>query len=691
MPPTGAYLEGVGTLSCVHWPEGTASATKDVADGPYGAQGCPVSETLIQQLRTSAARALGFCRAGVSTILRLSLSSPPEADPGFYQAVRVLMDFRRICRKQPQLHLMWDVFLQGFTGNLLQGPFSKLVEIFSELGWHRVQKFAFMDRDGQMHDLLKLPANLLRRVVLRDWLTMVAGKHQHRRSMQGLDTIDWDLCQLDKSRMSPLDQARIGAVQSGAFWTPHVHSKFDNTKSQVCRHCGVKDDVQHRLCECPRFEQHRHDVRWVLDLWSVLPPCTTHHLLAPQCEFQKQLRQELVALPSGFVFEQVPLDLTRRQFLFSDGSCFQHAAPGLCLASWAVVHANSNKALCAGQLSGELQTVPRAEITAVLCAVQWTQQMGCSTTLWCDAKHVVEGTVAVQAGEPIAPNGDNEDLWLQLRDALQLISEDDFYIRHVPSHMDSQLCEGPYEEWLAAHNHHADTAAVQANMNRSQRVMELHYRACRRFSHFSAILRALRMLFFRIAEDGPQTARLELHEDTEVSPPTMGVWEDETVTECLPLTWRQALSQVDFDVPREFVWDVWQVLRDWDAASETTFQVSWIELAFMFSSAGLKFPATCPSTGRWVPAGSVVFRPPCLTLAVQLRMVKRVLLACIRHLGIQSCLVGSIDLSGLGVTRPFDGLMLKVGAEVVGNARRRLRSFCLHRPIRVAADLARPL
>ena len=194
----------------------------------------------------------------------------------------------------------------------------------------------------------------------------------------------------------------------------------------------------------------------------------------------------------------------------------------------------------------------------VICAIQWTRKMGCSTTLWCDAKHVVEGTVAVQAGEPIAPNVDNEDLWLQLRDSLQLVSEDDFRIRHVPSHMDRQLCEGPYEEWLAEHNHHADTAAVQANVNRSQRVVELHRKACRRFDHFSAVLRALRALLLRIAEDGPQTARLELHEDTEVPPPIMGVGEDGAITECLPLTLRQDLSRAVFDVPQEFIWDVWK-------------------------------------------------------------------------------------------------------------------------------------
>ena len=134
-----------------------------------------------------------------------------------------------------------------------------------------------------------------------------------------------------------------------------------------------------------------------------------------------------------------------------------------------------------------------------------------------------------------------------------------------------------------------------------------------------------------------------------------------------------------------------KILGDWDASFEATYQISWIELAFMMSGAGLVFPATSPSTGRWVPTSSVVFRSPCLTLAVQLRMVKRVLLTCIRNLGILSCIVGSIDLSGLGVARPFDGLMLKVDAEVVGDARRRLRSFCLHRPIKAAADLARPL
>ena len=119
----------------------------------HGANGCPISNAIMNGLRTSAARALGFYRAAVSTILRLSISASPEADPGFYQACEFCWISAGRAPSNPT------------CGVLHQGPFSKLLEIFSSLGWHATTKLEISDQERVPHDLLRMPANLLRRVI----------------------------------------------------------------------------------------------------------------------------------------------------------------------------------------------------------------------------------------------------------------------------------------------------------------------------------------------------------------------------------------------------------------------------------------------------------------------------------------------------------------------------------------------
>ena len=89
----------------------------------------------IVSLRTRAARALGFGLAGANSAIRLGLlSGDMTSDPGYFQVVRVLTDFRRFLRKSPALLGHWVTFMRNFDGRWLSGPFSKLLEIFDQLG-----------------------------------------------------------------------------------------------------------------------------------------------------------------------------------------------------------------------------------------------------------------------------------------------------------------------------------------------------------------------------------------------------------------------------------------------------------------------------------------------------------------------------------------------------------------------------
>ena len=129
----------------------------------HGIAACPVSDTLLQSLRTKAVRALKAAPAGASPALRLSLSQPMTADPGFYQCWNCLTTARRLCLKQPRLVHLWADFMLRFDGRLFHGPFSKLLVVLGSIGWRICTPPTFVDEEGLSHNLLHLPLLLFGR------------------------------------------------------------------------------------------------------------------------------------------------------------------------------------------------------------------------------------------------------------------------------------------------------------------------------------------------------------------------------------------------------------------------------------------------------------------------------------------------------------------------------------------------
>ena len=69
----------------------------------YGMAIAQVTDEEVAQLRTTATKALQAHRAGSNPMLRLSLSSNMQADPGFYRTWNILQDIRRLCRSRRRL------------------------------------------------------------------------------------------------------------------------------------------------------------------------------------------------------------------------------------------------------------------------------------------------------------------------------------------------------------------------------------------------------------------------------------------------------------------------------------------------------------------------------------------------------------------------------------------------------------
>ncbi|CAE7294281.1 unnamed protein product [Symbiodinium sp. CCMP2592] len=465
----------------------------------HGISICPLSEAQVHSLRCSAVKALRVCPAGSSALLRLSIHSDLEADPGFYQLWVVIRDLRRMCAKHASVVDKWTSFMQGFSGRLQHGPFSKLLSVLNRIGWSVAKPPVAMDRHGGSVDLLSLPTLTLRRLLEQAWLDQVATDHRHRKQMLDLTGIDRALLRRSEKGLTPLRLAQLNALRSGAFLFDAAHSKYDVTLTGFCALCQVEDTPEHRVCHCPRFCEARTGVEWVCQMWNDLPVCTTHHLLAPASPFLPEVRQCLLECPDlsgNFASTATGPGI---QHLFTDGSCIYPDLPELALASWGTVNASSGQIIGSGPVPGLAQTIPRAEMWAAICSLKWGLFCRVSVIVWSDSAYVVKGIRAILANTFVLPR-ENFDLWALIADLAAQYEHGTLQAQHVPSHIDVQACDSPLDEWLALWNDKADRLAAHANGNRGLKLAGAHQAAVSFYIEQSAILEALFLVYSRIAD-----------------------------------------------------------------------------------------------------------------------------------------------------------------------------------------------
>ena len=664
------------------------------AKAMHGIAGAPLAEAQLQQLRTAATTAIKLRPAGVSSLLRLSLSSPATADPGFYQLWCCARDLRRMAGKLPNFLSHWRSFAARYDGRQLHGPFTKLVQVFAQIGWSVQTPPVVMDHEGLLHNFLMLPLMLLRRLLEHAWLQYVASRHTHRAAMFDLKGLDPALLQADLSRLSALDNSRLATVRAGAFLFGHQHAHYDLRKDGLCPQCQQPDTVEHRVRFCPRYADLRKPHQWVCDAWPSFPRSLSHHLLPSANPHLPALRGMLQATAdtTGVFFSSGFGD--GWQHVFTDGSCLDFASPDLALAGWGLIHAHGATALACGVVPGLLQSAPRAELCAMKAAARWAIFTRRPCIVWSDALNVVEGVHALQEGRP-RPSAADSDLWAELAALLEQLPQAKFLVHHTPSHLDTGLTDSPFEDWLAAHNGHADTLAGLANHNRPQALQTTHAAALQYHNTTLEALRALRAIFFGIAEQSRHTASQANHaaEDDEEfqAPPTGCSSKLVDLEEVLSLDWRSQLGSCTFEFPKSFAETVCDFLFRQDSLATDAHVISWLELVFILHDHGIDPYPACDVHGHWVAANTLAFSPPAHTVAVRLSLLRRGVRPALRGLGLDSLLTDGINRSDLGVGFVLDGITIGVPTSDVLRARSGLGRFVQGRAAGSKAVLARPI
>eukprot|EP00438_Fugacium_kawagutii_P018766 Skav219032 [mRNA] locus=scaffold511:61762:64845:+ [translate_table: standard] len=336
----------------------------------YGVNGSRMGEEHLDRLRSQAMRALRLDGAGVNGLLRLSLSTTPAAGPGFWRLRRAVLSFVRLLRKELRLLVEWTRFMQHFAGKLLSGPFSQLLVVLGPVAW-RSESPCLIDHDGFSFDLLRADPAVLEKLLGDGWLQHVARIAARRQSVDDLAGLSPQVLCFEVGSLTALDRARLDALQPRTFVSAANHRKYDRAETGLCSVCCVLDTTAHwRIC--PRFQSIRGQIAG----WAIV------------------------------------------QHVFADGSATDSRKPYR-LAAWGAVCATSGEIISAGHVPGLNQSIDRAELLAILSALEWRSLRAVDMRVWIDSQFACNGVLRLQehgeAGDWSHRDVERRTDWVKIR------------------------------------------------------------------------------------------------------------------------------------------------------------------------------------------------------------------------------------------------------------------------------------
>ncbi len=653
----------------------------------------------IGALRTQAVSALGFGHAGANPGLRLALlCGNMQTDPGFFQAIRVLDDFRRFALKNPRVVDLWKRFFASFEGRLWSGPFSKLFEIFEQIGWSIKELPWILDHDFCLWNLLDMPQSLLHSLLEDAWLQRLAFEVSHRRDYAGLVGLSWPASG-HESRLTLQDVASVNSIREGAFYVGSQQGKFDLKKGRLCPFCQQLDTVKHRCADCPALASARTRHNPILSKWDQLPVALTEHLLPSRNPHYIRRKRALLALPDmvSCFSPQVTYAGGWVDF-FTDGSCWDPTCPQLSLAAWSLVSATHGVVASMGPVTGLLQNINRAELTAALSAIIWVNEYQAKCTIWTDSSYVGAGLAGL-IQDPFSGGFDsNEDLWQQIVDLLQCVPQGSLRVQHVNSHRQACDSNDPLDDWLIFWNAVADKNAGIAHFQRSTEFREVQ-RAFRdwhlaseqdidRLRDLHLEVGNLRRTLLQASDFVPDE---ELEEDRVVRPWVL----DTDWLDAVPLGWQRKWQQCaqGFIFPADIIRTLLEILMLERDRAEGIVQFSWLEFAAMIFHLGFQHPLLVSEGGQtcWrSPISCPAAVNGQLTVGARVRFLRTFVCAFDELFHCDVVFVSGLNRTHLGIYPPQKGLSLSVSTAVQLAVDNLILSWTARRPVRTANDLVRP-
>ena len=653
----------------------------------YGAASCPLADSYFHKLRQAANKALRCNQAGANALLRFSLSDNMDADPGFYHVISVVQTFRRVCGRTPKVLDCWRLWMASYDGQVTHGPFGVLLDTLNKIGWSIANPPMICDSHGTELDLLLTPWSWMRHLLEDAWLCYVAST-LHRPSMKHLDGIDVHVTKWNNGNLTALERSLQSSLQSGAFVDAWTHGKYDVTKDTWCKFCSCPLNHEHLLV-CTQYSDLREKFYLHEDL-NLIPRALAMHLLCPRSPWVDDLRSHFANLADTTdTFLTGPMG-TQQQHLFTDGSHKQDGRYETKRAAWGLFNATSQQPVASGWLAGLPQTIARAELTAVISALKWALHWEVRVHIWLDALEIHRGLQRRLNGKETLVDETNADLWYTV-DAL-LRDGACFWIDStwVPSHLQPDRCESPFEEWVALNNGFADSLAVRCNEDRPPELRQLLVFQRKWDARHTGLLESLRKYYFAVFERTKENKKssiiMTIDSSEDEGNSRLYSFLDVLSTEIDPDQFVQSLGY-----PVVFLQNLLDWLRNHESDDQMAISVSFLEVTFaVLKVSPIHFPFRNPLNGVWMlqDRRSMFERP---TLTHFYRVICKVFRFLCRNWCDGFPLCRGLDRSSLGVTIPLEGIYLRLRPSTLAVVHEHLASFTFSRPIRRACDLARPV
>lgn len=273
------------------------------------------------------------------------------------------------------------------------GPCGVLLSRLQYAGWAWVRNTQFRDHDGLVIDLLHCSVQELKSRLVEAWHKHVMGCSQNRKTFAGAAFMSPGLTTLNLRKMEPEQQALLRAALNGTFYTADRLEHRNGNQSTKCRFCNAEDSQTHRHWLCPYFQQCRqHLTEEQVTAVLELPAVVANHGWIPEPPSLLVFRTQCMQISDETRHVVWPQNLEEELHFFTDGSCLAPTSSTGRLASWGIVLGSISgdkfEPVGNGLVPGWTQTAARAEIYAVIAALEVVARVPRPFYLWVDNDRV---------------------------------------------------------------------------------------------------------------------------------------------------------------------------------------------------------------------------------------------------------------------------------------------------------------
>ena len=369
--------------------------------------------------------------------------------------------------------------VQGILDNLVYpnkrlrpppGPSSVILHRLHSIHWSwSITKASFLDQFEEAIDIWESPIQELQIRCSTAWQQKISGEAASRKTFKGLGNANVRLTK-NNWPVNPMDAAILRRCLNGTFITSDRRKYHKEENCTECPFCSDSDNQKHRHWECKVLESARKECPLEIRQRIVDgEPCLFNHGWVPNPVHLEQFQAELLRLPDRV--DSFDNTTPQESFLelFTDGSCKDPTQPLTRLCAWGVAVATPNDPnfdyhpVSSGILQGLVQTISRAELSAILSACRFAAQHSKPYRVWTDSQYAIKqiSKLIYNLKDKPPRNKPNHDLLDKIRIALIESGSWCHGIHKVSSHQDLPKLD-PIEAWICQGNNAADSIAQHA-------------------------------------------------------------------------------------------------------------------------------------------------------------------------------------------------------------------------------------